>query len=106
MVTASGEKPDIMTQLVAAILNDGLDNGVEANIDPRGVIEATGIILSDDVDPGLSQGQGMLPKIKEEQEGLPELSDSYDDDSDDESDIDDNSVFNEDVYEDVQEPVV
>ena len=72
---ASGEKPDIMTQLASARLNYGIKDEAEANIGPRGVIEAPDMIISDDVDPGLYWGQGVLPTIEEEQEGLPELSD-------------------------------
>ena len=56
-VPASGEKPDIMTQLSAARLNAGLDNQPEANIEPRGVIETPYISLCDDVYPGVSWGQ-------------------------------------------------
>ena len=66
-VLASGEKPDIMTQLVAARLNADLDNKPESNIYPRGVIETPAMILRDDVDPGVSRGQGVLPTIEEEQ---------------------------------------
>ena len=100
VVPASGEKPDIMAQLAAARLNAGLENEPEANIDPRGVIETPNMILRDDVDQGVSQGQGVLPTIEEEQEILPELSDRYDDYSYD------NSVYEKDSVEDVQEPVV
>ena len=99
-VPASGEKPDIMTQLAAARLNAGLDDEPEANIDPRGVIETPDMSLRDDVDTGVSRGQVLLPTIEEEQEILTELSDRYDDESDD------NSVYEEDTVEDVQEPVV
>ena len=42
----------------------------------------------------------MLPKIKEEKEILPELSDCYDDDSDDVI------VYDKEKVEDFQEPVV
>ena len=70
-VPASGEKPDIMTQLAAARLNAGLGDEVEANIELRGVIEVPDISLLDDVDPGVSQGQEVLPAIEEEQEILP-----------------------------------
>ena len=105
-VLTSGDKPDIMTQLSAARLNASLDNEAEANINPRGVIETPGTSLRDDVDPGVSRGQGVLPMIEEEQEILPELSDFYNDDSDDESDSDDNSIYDEDAAEYVQEPVI
>ena len=66
-VPASGEKPDIMTQLAAARLNAGLGNEPEANIEPRGLIYTPDMSLRDDVDPGVSRGQGVLPKIEEEQ---------------------------------------
>ena len=83
-----------MTQLAAARLNYGLDKEHESNIEPRGVIKTTDMILRDDLDPGV------LPKIEEEQEILPELSDRYDDDSDE------NSVHEEDEVEDIPEPVI
>ena len=52
------------------------------------MIKTTAMSPRDDLD------LGGLPKIKEEQEILPELSDRYNDDSDDDSD--DNSVYEED----------
>ena len=53
-----------MTQLAADRLNTGLDDKAVANIDPRGVIESPDMILSDDVDPVVYWGQGVLPTIK------------------------------------------
>ena len=64
-VPASGQKPDIMTQLAADRLNTGLDDEAVANIDSRGVIESPDMILSDDVDPVVYWGQGVLPTIKQ-----------------------------------------
>ena len=59
-ILASGEKPDIMTQLAAARLNDGLDEEHEANIETRRVINTTNMSPRDYLDPGV------LPKIEEE----------------------------------------
>ena len=73
------KQPDIMTQLAAARLNAGLDEQHEANTETRGVIKKTNISPRDDLDPVV------FPKIEEEQEILPELSDCYNDDSDDDS---------------------
>ena len=99
-VPTSGKKLDIMTQLVAARLNAGLENDPEANIDPKGVIDTPDMSPRDDMDPGVSWGQGVLPTIEEEQEIITELSDHYDYDSDD------NRVYDKDSVEDVQEPVI
>ena len=84
----------IMTQLAAARLNDGLDEEHETNIDIRGVIKTTGMSPGDDLYPGV------LPKIEEEQEILPELSDRYNDD------IDNDSIYEEDEVGDLPDPVV
>ena len=88
------KQPDIMTQLAADILNAGLDEYPEANIEPRRVIKTTGMSPRDDLDPGV------FPKIEEEQEILSELSDRYDDDNDD------NSIYEEDEVEDIPEHVI
>ena len=85
---------DIMTQLAAARLNDGLEEEPEANIDPRGVIKTTATSPCEGLDPGV------MPNIEEEQEIFPELSGRYDDNSD--GDI----VHEEVEVEDISEPVI
>ena len=100
VLLVSGKNPYIITQLESAILNAGLDEEPEANIDPIRVIETPDINLRDDMYPGLYHGQGVLLTIEEEQEILPEFSDYYDDDSND------NIVYKEDEDEDIPEPVV
>ena len=93
-IPTQDKQPDIMTQFAAAILNAGLDEEPEANIDPIGVIKTTGMSPHDDLD------LGVFPNIEEEQEILSELSDRYDDDSDGDN------VYEEDEVEDIPEHVI
>ena len=59
-IPTSDKHPDIMTQLVAARLNAGLDEEPKANIKPRGVIKKTDMSSRDDLDTRV------FPKIEEE----------------------------------------
>ena len=52
------KQPDIMTQLAAARLNDGLDEDRETNIKTRGVIKTNDTSPCDDL------YTGVLPKIE------------------------------------------
>ena len=50
-IPTTDKQPDIMTQLAAARLNDGLDEQHEANIETRGVIKTTDMSPRNDLDP-------------------------------------------------------
>ena len=49
-VPSSGENPDTMTQLEAAILNSGVYDEAEANTYPRGVIDDAQIVVREEGD--------------------------------------------------------